>query len=139
MDLQLGDSKQVVMSRLAEKYTMVKLEGDNWLVKSKSTPSVTYGQVLFENGELTLASKDWTKGDEDSVGFVQSLYDAFDGLGKENKHFCYVQTETTKTSVAEIRSINLSCGAKELSIETRDTLSGGAKGKSTSIQEVLKK
>src|SRR5450631_1364693 len=88
IDLELGLSKQVVMSQLAENYKLVRIGtgGDDWFVQSKNAPMVEYGQVSFENGKLILASRDWTKGDEDSFAFAQSLHGALDQFGKENRH-----------------------------------------------------
>src|SRR5208283_2931634 len=46
-DLQLGLSKQIVMSRLAEHYKLVRVGelGDSWTVQSKDSPVATHGQV----------------------------------------------------------------------------------------------
>jgi hypothetical protein len=138
MELQLGVSKQLVMSRLAEGYKLAKVgtEGDSWLVESKNAP-VIYGQVGFKNDKLDFASRDWTNGDEDSFTLVQDLYGALDQFGNEDRHTCYVDTRTSRTPTVESRSITLFCGAKRLVISTSDILSGEYKGRSTDIKELL--
>jgi hypothetical protein len=139
IELRLGLSRQVVMSQLAESYKLVRIgtEGDNWLVQSKNAPLVSYGQVSFENGKLILAIRDWTNGDEDSFAFAQSLHGALEQFGKENRHVCYVRTNTSRTPTTETGSITLSCGAKQLVIQTIDIFYGEYKGKTTDIQELL--
>jgi hypothetical protein len=139
MEMQLGLSKQMVMSRLAEGYKLVRIgtDTDSWMIQSKNTPVVNYGEVAFKNDKLDFATKDWTNGDEDTFTLVQDLYGALDEFGNENRHVCYVDTHTSRTPIAEARSITLSCGLKQLVINTTEIFSGEYKGKSTGIQELL--
>ena len=121
IDLQLGLSKQVVMSQLAENYKLVKMEGDNWLVESKNPPVVSYGQVEFENGKLTGAARRWANGDEDSFAFAQSLDVPLSSSARRTGTFVMCK-RIFRTPAAEMRSISLVCGAKRIVINITASL-----------------
>jgi hypothetical protein len=132
-------SKEAAISRLAEDYKLVRIQGagDEWLVQSKSAPIVDYGHLGFHNGKLTYAAKNWTQGDEDTYAFGQALHGAIDEFVKEGRHQCYIDTATTRSPDADMRSILLTCRAKKLTIRSTQVLSGVGKGQYTEINEVL--
>src|ERR1039458_3770793 len=83
-DLQLGLSRESVMSRLAEISNLERNGNiDSWFVKSKTAPFERYGQVSFSNGSLSCASRIWTGGEEDDLSFAKVLHGALEQFGKE--------------------------------------------------------
>jgi hypothetical protein len=138
-NLELGMSKDVLISRLAENYKLVKIQGsgDDWFVQSKTEPMVSYGMVGFTGGKLTYASKDWTQGDEDTSAFTQALHGALDSFTKEGRSVCNIVTPTERSNVAELKYIILFCGAKKLQILYTHVLSGQGRGEAVQINEVI--
>jgi hypothetical protein len=137
-DLHLGLTRQFVLSRLAG-YRLEQIAScDCWSVRSKDTPPLVFGEVIFTNDKLDLVEKDWTPDEtEDSFVFAQALQGALEQFSKEGRHTCQLNTNTTHTPWAEMRSITLFCGAKRLVIQTTEILAGKDKGKAASIQEIL--
>jgi hypothetical protein len=137
--LHLGMSKSIVISRLAENNNLVKVQGagDNWLVNPKGETNVSFGMLGFQNDKLTYISKDWTQGNEDAPAFAQALHTAFDGFANEDRTTCTVSAPVTRSSVAEMKYIIFSCGAKRLQILHTRIFSGAYQGERAQINEIL--
>lgn len=59
MELRLGMSRDVIISKLAENYRVIKIKGDtdDWLVEDKETPATVIGQPGFTSGKLTMPTE----------------------------------------------------------------------------------
>ncbi len=136
--LRLGMPRDVVMSGLAEQYKLMRIgTNDDWLVGSKTTRAASLGEVSFSNGRLDYVSRDWSSVEEDGFSVAQALYGLLEQFGREERHNCAVNTETSRTPEAETRTITMTCGIKRLVVTTIEILAGEHKDKSVQIQEVL--
>src|SRR5208282_5142195 len=83
VDLQLGLSRDAVLSRLGDKYKLTKIGpmGDSWVVESSDSSAASYGSLVFKNGILDSASKNWSHvDDEGTFAFVNSFHQAVQEL-----------------------------------------------------------
>ncbi|HXM23969.1 MAG TPA: hypothetical protein VN948_22120 [Terriglobales bacterium] len=140
MELQLGMSRDGVITRLAATYRVVKVqgeEGDTWIVEEKNDPITIIGALGFTAGKLTYASRSWTQGNEDTYAFAQALWGAMAQIDKEDQHACSFSVPTSRSPTAEMSYVRLYCGPKRIDIETTNVFNGTGKGHYASIGEVL--
>jgi hypothetical protein len=139
IDLQLGMSRDTIISQLAVNYKVVKIQSseDDWLVEEKDNPITTIGHLGFHMGKLTYASRDWTQGEEDNYAFAQALWGAMSQMDKEAHHTCDFDVPTSRSPTSEISNVRFYCGAKRIDITIINVLNGTGKGHYASISEVL--
>jgi len=85
MQLQLGMSRDEVISKLAANYKLTKVQsaGDDWIVAEKQNAEIWQGYLGFHDAKLTYASRSWTQGDEDTFAFAQALWRAMSEMDRE--------------------------------------------------------
>jgi hypothetical protein len=139
MQLQLGMSRDEIISKLAVNYRLTKMQamGDEWIVAEKQNPEIWQGHLGFHDGKLTFASRSWTQGDEDTFAFAQALWRAMSEMDREGHNACTFDVPTTNSPTAEIRYVRFYCGAKKIEMMTTDVLNGEGKGRHVSINEIL--
>jgi hypothetical protein len=138
IQLQLGMSRDDIISKLAADYRLTKVQGtDDWIVAEKQHAEIWQGYLGFHDGKLTYASKSWTQGDEDTFAFAQALWRAMSEMDREGHNVCSFEVPTANSPIAETRYVRFYCGAKKIEIITTDVLNGEAKGHHVSISEVL--
>jgi hypothetical protein len=83
-ELSLGLPRNLVTSRLAEKNNMVKIDGDENIlsIRTKTPPYDISGEVVFKNGRLVYAMRDWSS-DRDAVSFLYTLRSVLIQFGNE--------------------------------------------------------
>jgi hypothetical protein len=139
MQLQLGMSRDDIISKLAANYKLTKVQsaGDDWIVAEKQNTEIWQGYLGFHDAKLTYASRSWTQGGEDTFSFAQALWRAMSEMDREGHNACSFDVPTTNSPTAEIRYVRFYCGAKKIEIMTTDVLNGEAKGHHVSISEIL--
>lgn len=141
MELQLGMSRDWVITHLTATCNVVKLKGegmgDTWMVVDKDDPSTIIGNLGFIGGKLTYASRSWTQGNEDIYAFAQALWGAMAQIYKEDQHVCSFDVPTSRSPTAEMSYVRLYCGPKRINIETTNVINGTGKGHYAAIGEVL--
>jgi hypothetical protein len=139
IDLQLGMSRDSIITQLAVNFKVVKIQSsaDDWLVEEKDSPMTTIGQLGFKAGRLTFASRHWTQGKEDNYAFAQALWGAMSQMDKEAHHTCDFDVPTSRSPTSEISNVRFYCGAKRIDITIINDLNGAGKGHYASISEVL--
>ncbi len=139
MQLQLGMSRDEVISKLAANYKLTKVQSafDDWIVAEKQNPEIWEGYLGFSNAKLTYASRSWTQGGEDTFAFAEALWRAMSEMDREGHNTCSFDVPTSNSPTAEIRYVRFYCGAKKIEIMTTDVFNGDAKGHHVSISEIL--
>jgi hypothetical protein len=139
IDLQLGMSRDSIITQLSVNYAVVKIQGssDDWIVEEKGDPMTTLGVLGFKAGKLTYASRDWTQGQEDNYAFAQALWGAMSQMDKEGHHTCYFDVPTSRSPSSEISDVRYYCGPKRIDISMINVVNGNGKGRYASISEVL--
>lgn len=137
-ELTLGLARDLVISRLAAKNNIVKIDNDeNALsVRAKAPPYDVSGEVMFKNGKLIYAMRDWSS-NPDAVSFLYTLRSIMIQFGKESRHVCLVTTGGSQGTGGQSQSIAMICGAKRLVMSVNEIFSGPYKDKSTSIHEEI--
>lgn len=143
VDLQRGLSRDDVIKRLGHDYKLVRVGtiGDTWVVESAKTPTVSYGNIVFDKGVLTSASKNLTPDGEDAFAFTSLFHDTLAQFAKEGKRTCNIETNEFESATATTRSVTLLCGSKSLTMSLTETTTPGLLSKTThhyaDIQERL--
>lgn len=139
MDLQLGMSREAIITQLAGNHKVEKLEGegDDWFVAEKGSPTTWLGVLGFHGGKLTYASRRWTEGQEDSYSFAEALWGAMAQMSDEDQHACLFDVPTSRSPTAEMKNVRFYCGQKKIEITTTNVLNGTGKGRYAQIEEVL--
>jgi hypothetical protein len=137
-ELSLGLPRDLVISRLSEKNNIVKIDEDeNTLsIRTKTPPYDVSGEVVFRNGRLVYAMRDWSS-DPDAVSFLYTLRSVLIHFGNEGKHMCLVSTGGSQGPDGQTQSIAMVCGAKRLIMSVNEIFPGPQKGKSISLQEEI--
>jgi len=139
IDLQLGMSRDAIISRLAARYKVAKIHGDDdeWIVEEKENPQPTIGHLGFTAGKLIYASRLWTQGQGDSYTFARALWDAMSQVEKGDQHTCVFEAPVGRSPTAETSYMRLYCGPKKIDIMAVNVLDGNGEKHYTSISEVL--
>jgi hypothetical protein len=139
MPLELGMSRDEIISKLAESYKLTKVQstGDDWIVAEKQNAEIWQGYLGFQNAKLTYASRSWTQGDEDTFAFALAFWRAMSEMDREGRNTCTFEVPTTNSPTAEIRYVRFYCGMKRIEIMATDVLNGQAKGHQVSVNEIL--
>jgi len=138
-ELTVGMPRDSVISRLAEKNNITKIDDDEntLMVRTKTPPfDGNSGEVIFKNSKLVYAMRDWSSG-PDAVSFLYALRSVIIQFGDEGRHLCLVTTGGSQGSDGQSQSIALICGAKRLTMSVSEVFSGPYKGKTTSLQEEI--
>jgi hypothetical protein len=103
MQLQLGMSRDDVISKLAANYRLTRVQSpaDDWIVAEKQNAEIWQGYLGFHDGKLTFASRSWTQGNEDTFAFAQALWRAMSEMDREGHNACSFDVPTTNSPTAE--------------------------------------
>jgi len=140
MPLQLGMSRDAIISKLNERYSVTKIESDaddDWIVTDKTNPTIWEGHLGFRDGKLTYASRSWAQGEEDAFAFAEALWGALTQMERDGEHSCSFDVPTVRSPIAEIHWVRFYCGAKKIEIMMTNVFNGKGKEQQVSITEVL--
>jgi hypothetical protein len=128
--LKPGMSEASARAVLNKRYDLLKSAGEKYYLRTKdglspwmkrAVPSERIeGAVWFHQGKLTRLSRDWYRGDTggtDATALANAVQDAVmvaTHLNKEGR--CEVSTETRKSSSAEVKETDVSCGRRMVRI-----------------------
>jgi hypothetical protein len=130
-DLALGMSEEAAVAKLAELYSLRKMEPpaglrakgvtSMWIVdeKGEGTKHPSVGVVAFAAGKLSNVHKYLLPSDGDEVEFGRQVYFAMRDLELEGNSRCTIETENAEVPDFANKTAKLHCGRKTIIIDVQ--------------------
>jgi hypothetical protein len=136
INLTLGMTQKVVLSRLADGYEVKSWDRANYMIYHKGSPAPerALAMIAFTDGVLTGVSKPWSVNDQRAAQLATGLYGVLTQFKQEGKTHCTIDAGQALGLSAESNTAFISCGGKYIRMNITQLQDGS---QSVIVDEVL--
>jgi hypothetical protein len=122
IDIVLGMTQDVAISKLTSTYDVTKMYGDennsHWRVATKGQDSTAYGGISFKSKKVSYAVKNWKTDDQErNYEFAKALYGLITQLVKERNTNCQLLSGEEIQPQISSKAALIVCGGKTIRVD----------------------